>query len=130
MPRRNDIGSILLIGSGPIVIGQACEFDYSGTQACRALREEGYRVSHMHIRHLNPLPPNVEEVMAGFRPVVCAELNLGQLQMPPRAKFLVDVHRREGEIAGKDQVDDGGGGAFYPQIGGERTRVADAESTA
>ena len=44
MPRRDDISSILLIGSGPIVIGQACEFDYSGTQACRALREEGYRV--------------------------------------------------------------------------------------
>jgi carbamoyl-phosphate synthase large subunit len=44
MPRRNDIESVLLIGSGPIVIGQACEFDYSGTQACKALREEGYRV--------------------------------------------------------------------------------------
>jgi carbamoyl-phosphate synthase large subunit len=44
MPRRDDIRSILLIGSGPIVIGQACEFDYSGTQACRVLREEGYRV--------------------------------------------------------------------------------------
>ena len=44
MPRRNDIHTILLIGSGPIVIGQACEFDYSGTQACKALREEGYRV--------------------------------------------------------------------------------------
>ncbi|MDH3427265.1 MAG: carbamoyl-phosphate synthase large subunit, partial [Gemmatimonadota bacterium] len=44
MPRRDDISSILLIGSGPIIIGQACEFDYSGTQACRALREEGYRV--------------------------------------------------------------------------------------
>ncbi|MBI4401480.1 MAG: carbamoyl-phosphate synthase large subunit [Nitrospirae bacterium] len=44
MPRRNDIKSILLIGSGPIVIGQACEFDYSGTQACKALKEEGYRV--------------------------------------------------------------------------------------
>ncbi len=44
MPRRNDIETILLIGSGPIVIGQACEFDYSGTQACRVLREEGYRV--------------------------------------------------------------------------------------
>ena len=44
MPRRDDISSILLIGSGPIVIGQACEFDYSGTQACRVLREEGYRV--------------------------------------------------------------------------------------
>jgi carbamoyl-phosphate synthase large subunit len=44
MPKRTDIESILLIGSGPIVIGQACEFDYSGTQACRILREEGYRV--------------------------------------------------------------------------------------
>src|SRR5438093_3464848 len=44
VPRRTDIHSILLIGSGPIVIGQACEFDYSGTQACKALREEGYRV--------------------------------------------------------------------------------------
>src|SRR5262245_31727103 len=42
--RRDDLQSILLIGSGPIVIGQACEFDYSGTQACRVLREEGYRV--------------------------------------------------------------------------------------
>jgi carbamoyl-phosphate synthase large subunit len=44
VPKRNDIRSILIIGSGPIVIGQACEFDYSGTQACKALREEGYRV--------------------------------------------------------------------------------------
>jgi len=44
VPRRDDLESILLIGSGPIVIGQACEFDYSGTQACRVLREEGYRV--------------------------------------------------------------------------------------
>ncbi|HEY9887090.1 MAG TPA: carbamoyl-phosphate synthase large subunit, partial [Candidatus Obscuribacterales bacterium] len=44
MPRRDDINKILLIGSGPIVIGQACEFDYSGTQACKALREEGYQV--------------------------------------------------------------------------------------
>ena len=44
MPRRDDLKSILILGSGPIVIGQACEFDYSGTQACKALREEGYRV--------------------------------------------------------------------------------------
>ena len=44
MPRRTDLKKILLIGSGPIVIGQACEFDYSGTQACKALREEGYTV--------------------------------------------------------------------------------------
>lgn len=44
MPKRTDISSIMIIGAGPIVIGQACEFDYSGTQACKALREEGYRV--------------------------------------------------------------------------------------
>src|SRR5687767_15433366 len=44
MPRRTDIESILLIGAGPIVIGQACEFDYSGTQACKVLKAEGYRV--------------------------------------------------------------------------------------
>jgi carbamoyl-phosphate synthase large subunit len=44
MPKRTDIQSILIIGAGPIIIGQACEFDYSGTQACKALREEGYRV--------------------------------------------------------------------------------------
>ena len=44
MPKRTDIQSILILGAGPIIIGQACEFDYSGAQACKALREEGYRV--------------------------------------------------------------------------------------
>ena len=44
MPKRTDFQTVLIIGSGPIVIGQACEFDYSGTQACKALKEEGYRV--------------------------------------------------------------------------------------
>src|SRR5512137_1599146 len=44
MPKRTDISTILIIGAGPIVIGQACEFDYSGTQAVKALKEEGYRV--------------------------------------------------------------------------------------
>src|SRR5437773_6650304 len=44
MPKRTDIHTILIIGSGPIVIGQGCEFDYSGTQACKALKEEGYKV--------------------------------------------------------------------------------------
>ena len=43
MPKRTDLHKILIIGSGPIVIGQACEFDYSGTQACKALRQEGYK---------------------------------------------------------------------------------------
>ena len=44
MPKRKDIKKILVIGAGPIIIGQACEFDYSGTQACKALRDEGYKV--------------------------------------------------------------------------------------
>src|SRR6478672_5753056 len=44
MPKRTDISSVLIIGAGPIVIGQACEFDYSGTQACKALKAEGYRI--------------------------------------------------------------------------------------
>src|SRR5574341_76003 len=48
MPRRQDIRKILIIGSGPIVIGQACEFDYSGTQALKALKEEGYKVLLLH----------------------------------------------------------------------------------
>ncbi|SPW47929.1 carbamoyl-phosphate synthase large subunit [Escherichia coli] len=51
MPKRTDIKSILILGAGPIVIGQACEFDYSGAQACKALREEGYR------RHSGELQP-------------------------------------------------------------------------
>ena len=42
MPKRNDIKKILILGAGPIVIGQACEFDYSGVQACKALKEQGY----------------------------------------------------------------------------------------
>ena len=44
MPKRKDLKKILVIGAGPIIIGQACEFDYSGTQACKALKEEGYKV--------------------------------------------------------------------------------------
>ena len=48
MPKRTDIKSILILGAGPIVIGQACEFDYSGAQACKALKEEGFRVILVH----------------------------------------------------------------------------------
>ena len=44
MPRRDDVHKVLIIGSGPIIIGQACEFDYSGTQACKALRQVGYEI--------------------------------------------------------------------------------------
>ena len=44
MPKRKDLKKILVVGAGPIIIGQACEFDYSGTQACKALKKEGYRI--------------------------------------------------------------------------------------
>ncbi|MGC3993373.1 MAG: carbamoyl-phosphate synthase large subunit [Propionicimonas sp.] len=83
MPRRDDIGSILVIGSGPIVIGQACEFDYSGTQACRVLREEGFRVVLVNSNpatimtdpefadatYIEPIQPEyLEQVIAAERP--------------------------------------------------------------
>ncbi|HEX3334219.1 MAG TPA: carbamoyl-phosphate synthase large subunit [Acidimicrobiales bacterium] len=83
MPRRDDLRSILVIGSGPIVIGQACEFDYSGTQACRVLMEEGYRVvlansnpatimtdpGTAHRTYIEPLVPDVlEAIIAKERP--------------------------------------------------------------
>ena len=57
MPKRTDIHSIMIIGAGPIVIGQACEFDYSGAQACKALKAEGYRVILVtrNIKHFKPL---------------------------------------------------------------------------
>ncbi len=83
MPRRTDIKKILLIGSGPIVIGQACEFDYSGTQACKALREEGYEIILVNSNpatimtdpeiadrtYLEPLTPEfVEQIIKKERP--------------------------------------------------------------
>ena len=83
MPRRDDLRKILLLGSGPIVIGQACEFDYSGTQACKALREEGYEVVLVNSNpatimtdpetadrtYIEPLTPElVEQVIAKERP--------------------------------------------------------------
>lgn len=83
MPRRSDINSVLVIGSGPIVIGQACEFDYSGTQACRVLREEGLRVILVNSNpatimtdpefadatYVEPITPEyVEKIIAAERP--------------------------------------------------------------
>ena len=57
MPKRTDISSILVIGAGPIVIGQACEFDYSGTQAIKALKEEGYRIVLVNSNPATIMPP-------------------------------------------------------------------------
>ena len=83
MPKRTDIHKILIIGAGPIVIGQACEFDYSGTQACKALREEGYEVVLVNSNpatimtdpemadrtYIEPITPEfVEQIIAVERP--------------------------------------------------------------
>ena len=83
MPKRTDINSILIIGSGPIVIGQACEFDYSGVQACKVLRREGYRVVLVNSNpatimtdpqfadatYIEPLTPEaVEQILIKERP--------------------------------------------------------------
>src|SRR3954451_15254089 len=83
MPKREDVKSVLVIGSGPIIIGQACEFDYSGTQACRVLRSEGIRVSLVNSNpatimtdpefadatYIEPITPDfVEKVIAKERP--------------------------------------------------------------
>ena len=83
MPKRTDLKTILIIGSGPIVIGQACEFDYSGTQACKALKEEGYKVVLVNsnpatimtdpesadVTYIEPLTPEVlEKIIAKERP--------------------------------------------------------------
>ena len=85
MPKRTDIKSILIIGAGPIVIGQACEFDYSGAQACKALRAEGYRVVLVNSNpatimtdpqladatYIEPITPEfVEKIIARERPNV------------------------------------------------------------
>ena len=75
MPKREDIDTVLIIGAGPIVIGQACEFDYSGTQACKALKAEGYRIVLVnsnpatimtdpdlaHATYIEPITPEVVE---------------------------------------------------------------------
>ncbi|MBV9869258.1 MAG: carbamoyl-phosphate synthase large subunit [Frankiaceae bacterium] len=105
MPRREDINSVLVIGSGPIVIGQACEFDYSGTQACRILREEGLRVSLINSNpatimtdpefadatYIEPITPEfVEKVIAQEKPdAVLATLG-GQTAL----NVAVQLHER------------------------------------
>jgi carbamoyl-phosphate synthase large subunit len=104
-PRRTDISSVLVIGSGPIVIGQACEFDYSGTQACRVLREEGLRVSLVNSNpatimtdpdiadatYVEPITPEyVEKVIARERPDALLATLGGQTAL----NIAVSLHER------------------------------------
>src|ERR1700722_4706360 len=103
MPKRTDIKHIMVIGSGPIIIGQACEFDYSGTQACRVLREEGYRVSLINSNpatimtdpefadatYIEPLTPEfVEKVIAAERPDALLAPLVGQ----PALNLAIALH--------------------------------------
>ena len=121
MPKREDISSILVIGSGPIVIGQACEFDYSGTQACRVLREEGYRVilansnpatimtdpDFADATYVEPLTvPVLEAIIAKEKPDVLLPTLGGQtalnLAMDLQRAGILDAH--EVELIGADAV--------------------------
>ncbi|MHC4491149.1 MAG: carbamoyl phosphate synthase preATP-grasp domain-containing protein, partial [Planctomycetota bacterium] len=105
MPRRTDLASVMLIGSGPIVIGQACEFDYSGTQAVKALKEEGYRVILVNSNpatimtdpeladrtYIEPITPEVvEEIIAVERPDALLPTMGGQTGL----NVAMQVHKR------------------------------------
>jgi carbamoyl-phosphate synthase large subunit len=106
MPRRHDIESVLVIGSGPIVIGQACEFDYSGTQACRVLRDEGYRVI---LANSNPatimtdpdfadrtyVEPLVPEVLAAIIERERPDALLPTLGGQTALNLAIDLHHRQ-----------------------------------
>jgi len=107
MPKRTDIKSIMIIGAGPIVIGQACEFDYSGAQACKALRAEGYRVILVNSNpatimtdpgladatYIEPITPEiVEKIIAKERPDALLPTMGGQTALNPKvAIFYVAV---------------------------------------
>lgn len=101
MPKREDIRSVLVIGSGPIVIGQACEFDYSGTQACRVLRAEGFRVVLVNSNpatimtdpefadatYVEPITPEyVEKIIAKERPDALLPTLAGRPPSTPRSR--------------------------------------------
>src|SRR5919107_21224 len=104
MPRNNELKKILLIGSGPIVIGQGCEFDYSGVQACKALKEEGYEVilvnsnpatimtdpEFAHRTYIEPITPEVvEKIIAAERPDALLPTLGGQTGL----NTAMDLHR-------------------------------------
>src|SRR5215467_3910190 len=103
MPRRNDIAKILIIGSGPIVIGQSAEFDYSGTQACKALKNEGYEVV---LANSNPATIMTDPEMAD------------RTYIEPLTKvYLEEIIRQEVEMLSRDGKR--GSFAILPTVGGQ-----------
>ncbi|KAA2265338.1 carbamoyl-phosphate synthase large subunit [Solihabitans fulvus] len=134
MPKRTDIKHVLVIGSGPIVIGQACEFDYSGTQACRVLREEGLRVSLVNSNpatimtdpefadatYIEPITPEfVEKVIAAERPDAILATLGGQTAL----NTAVALHERG--VLDKYQVELIGADIDAIQRGEDRQRFKD-----
>src|SRR5688572_16918406 len=99
MPKRTDISKILIIGSGPIVIGQSAEFDYSGTQACKALKAEGYEVV---LVNSNPATIMTDPEMADRTYIE-----------PLTRTYVEEIIRRESEMSG------GRGFALLPTVGGQ-----------
>src|SRR5438045_7262407 len=99
MPRRTDISKILIIGSGPIVIGQSAEFDYSGTQACKALKQEGYEVV---LANSNPATIMTDPDLADRTYIE-----------PLTPEYLEEVIRIEAKLSG------GKGFALRPPVGGQ-----------
>src|SRR5215467_1124423 len=105
MPRRNDISKILIIGSGPIVIGQSAEFDYSGTQACKALKQEGYEVV---LANSNPATIMTDPEMAD------------RTYIEPLTKtYLEEIIRREVELMQDENGASHGKFALLPTVGGQ-----------
>src|SRR5579875_4210418 len=103
MPKRTDIKKILIIGSGPIIIGQACEFDYSGTQACKALKAEGYEVV---LVNSNPATIMTDPELADRTYIE-----------PLTREYLEEVIRIESEMMKSDPR--GGKFAVLPTVGGQ-----------
>ena len=131
MPKRTDISSILVIGAGPIIIGQACEFDYSGTQAIKALKEEGYRIILVNSNpatimtdpeladatYIEPVTPEiVAKIIEKERPDAVLPTMGGQTALNV-ALALDDL----GDGFGRDRLDIGGVG--QPRIGHDRGRI-------
>ena len=121
MPKRTDIKSILIIGAGPIVIGQACEFDYSGTQACKALKEEGYRVVLVNSNpatimtdpeladatYIEPITPEIvakiieKERPDALLPTMGGQTALNTAMALDRSGVLEEVRRRDDRRQGR-----------------------------
>ncbi|MBC2595283.1 carbamoyl-phosphate synthase large subunit [Ruficoccus amylovorans] len=135
MPKRTDIDTILIIGSGPIVIGQACEFDYSGTQACKALREEGYRVVLVNsnpatimtdpefadVTYIEPLTPEIlEKIIAREKPQALLPTLGGQTGLNLSLKLaelgILDKYNVELIGAKKDAIERGEDREKFRQI--------------